>query len=308
MTNAPAADVVLVGLGAAGGIAADVLTRAGLNVVALEAGPRLDPGEMTLDEIRNDVRSWMSEPKARHEVPTLRTSPAGPAQPTPWPMLMVNAVGGTTLHYPALSIRLQPWNFRSRSATIERYGVEAIPAGSTLSDWPLDYDELEPCYEAVERAIGVSGRAGNAVGGADPAGNPFEGHAPALSAARAAPDGVDRADGRCGAGARLAPVPRTRSRQHAGPGRPAGVHVLRVLLVERLLCRRAGIDGCHRHPSCRGDRTAADRDRRPRRWRSTSTHAVSRAGSRTAATAPCTRSRRGRSCSAVSSTRTSASC
>ena len=41
----------------------------GLDVVALEAGPRLDPGSMTLDEIRNDIHSWLSEPKARDEVP-----------------------------------------------------------------------------------------------------------------------------------------------------------------------------------------------------------------------------------------------
>ena len=61
----PETDVVIVGLGAAGGIAAHVLTRAGLDVVALEAGPRLDPSMMAQDEIRNDVRSWLAEPLSR---------------------------------------------------------------------------------------------------------------------------------------------------------------------------------------------------------------------------------------------------
>ena len=70
---------------------------------------------------------------------------------------MVNAVGGSTVHYPGLSARLAPWNFESRSRTLERYGAGAIPAGSTLADWPLSYEELEPAYEAVERAIGVAG-------------------------------------------------------------------------------------------------------------------------------------------------------
>ena len=148
-----APDVLLVGLGATGGIAAHVLTQAGLEVLALEAGPRVGLEAAELDEIGNDVRSRLSAPKAVHEVPTLRGG-AG------WPLLMANGVGGTTLHYPALSIRLQPWNFRSRSATVGRYGAGAVPQGSTLADWPLDYDELEPYYDAVEHEIGVAGRAG----------------------------------------------------------------------------------------------------------------------------------------------------
>ena len=32
--------------------------------------------------------------------------------------------------------------------------------GAAVDDWPLDYDELEPYYAEVERAIGVSGREG----------------------------------------------------------------------------------------------------------------------------------------------------
>ena len=32
--------------------------------------------------------------------------------------------------------------------------------GAEVADWPLDYDELEPYYAEVERAIGVSGREG----------------------------------------------------------------------------------------------------------------------------------------------------
>ena len=54
----------------------------------------------------------------------------------------------------------------ARSLTIERYGAGAIPSGSTLVDWPVGYDHLEPYYDVVEKAIGV--------GGTDGA-NPFEG-------------------------------------------------------------------------------------------------------------------------------------
>jgi gluconate 2-dehydrogenase alpha chain len=152
--------VVLVGLGATGAVAARVLTQAGLEVVALEAGPRVGPEAAEQDEIGNDVRSRLSAPKAAHELPTLRTGGASDSAAAPWPLLMANGVGGTTLHYPALSIRLQPWNFRSLTATVERYGRAAVPPGATLADWPLDYDELEPYYDAVEREIGVAGKAG----------------------------------------------------------------------------------------------------------------------------------------------------
>jgi gluconate 2-dehydrogenase alpha chain len=174
--RSPATDVALVGLGAAGGIAAHVLTEAGLEVVALEAGPRLDASLMTSDEIRNDVRGWLSQPKAMHEIPTWRSSGSEAAGPSPWPMLMVNAVGGSTVHYPGLSIRLNPWNFESRTRVVERYGASALPVGSTLADWPLGYTELEPYYDEVEYAIGVAGSPGTGSGRPpDPGGNQFEG-------------------------------------------------------------------------------------------------------------------------------------
>ncbi len=156
----PGADVVIVGMGAAGGVAADVLTAAGVEVLGLEAGPRLDAGAARFDEIANVAHARLSEPKSKHEIPTWRAHEGEEAGPSPHPMMMVNAVGGTTIHYEGLSIRLLPHAFRTRSATIERYGPGAIPPGSTLADWPLTYEELEPDYAAVEAAIGVAGAAG----------------------------------------------------------------------------------------------------------------------------------------------------
>ncbi len=158
--------MIVVGLGAAGSVAAHVLTQAGLRVVAIEAGPRLRRADMTFDELRNDVDQWMGAPKSAGEVPTFRTGVGEPTAPAPYPAVMVNAVGGSALHYPGTSPRLLPWNFRARSLTVERYGEGAVPADSTLVDWPLDYDELEPYYDLVERAIGISGAAGA---------NPYEG-------------------------------------------------------------------------------------------------------------------------------------
>jgi len=155
------ADVLIIGLGGAGGIAADVLTRAGASVLALEAGERIGTADSQFDEIANDLRARLSAPKALAEMPTWRFHPGVEASRAPWPVLMVNALGGSTVHYPGLSARLHPWNFESRTSTIARYGAGAVPAASTLADWPLSYEDLEADYEAVERAIGVAGTAGN---------------------------------------------------------------------------------------------------------------------------------------------------
>ena len=92
---------------------------------------------------------------------------------------MMNAVGGTTLHYWAQSWRLNPWDFKVVSETKRRYGASRIPKGSTVEDWPFGYEELEPYYDKVEYEIGVSGQAGNINGKLDPRGNPFEGAAQA---------------------------------------------------------------------------------------------------------------------------------
>lgn len=173
--RAKATDVVIVGLGGTGGIAAQVLTEAGTEVVALEAGQHVTADDLTLDEIRNDVRGWMGLTKAAHEMPTWRESESEVAGRSPWPLLMVNGVGGSTLHYECVSLRFDPWSFRPLSGIIERYGRGAVPERSTLVDWPFGYEDLEPYYDKVEYAIGVSGQAGRIGDELLPGGDPFEG-------------------------------------------------------------------------------------------------------------------------------------
>lgn len=169
------ADVVVIGLGAAGGTAVLPLAEAGLEVVGLEAGPRYSVRDYPADEIRNDIRNWLGRAKVNNEVPTQRTTPAAPTTPAVGSSRMMNGVGGTSIHWGAQSWRLMPWNFAERSETIRRYGASAIPAGSTLTDWPITYEDLEPHYDKVEYLFGVSGKAGNLNGMLDPAGNVFEG-------------------------------------------------------------------------------------------------------------------------------------
>jgi gluconate 2-dehydrogenase alpha chain len=168
--------VVVVGLGGAGGVAVEPLTAAGRNVIGLEAGTRLGPKDFAPDELRNNFRGWpQAAQKANREIPVHRASSQAPDDPRAAIHPMMNGVGGTTLHYWAQSWRLSPWDFRVVSETKRRYGEKRIPAGSTVEDWPFGLEELEPYYDKVEYALGVSGQAGNVKGVIDPRGNIFEG-------------------------------------------------------------------------------------------------------------------------------------
>ena len=172
----PATDVIVIGVGAVGGVAALSLARAGLEVVGLEAGTWLTPRDFAPDELRNNIRGWpQSAQKANREVPTHRPAESAPYTPRASVHPMMNAVGGTSVHYWAQSWRLNPWDFKVVSETTRRYGSSRIPAGSTVEDWPFGLAELEPYYDRVEHEIGVSGKAGNINGRLDPGGNLFEG-------------------------------------------------------------------------------------------------------------------------------------
>jgi gluconate 2-dehydrogenase alpha chain len=175
MPTKPKTDVVVIGLGAAGGTAVLPLAQAGLDVVGLEAGGRYSTRDYPADEIRNDIRNWLGRAKVNEEVPTQRRLPTDTAGPAIAPGRMMNGVGGTSIHWTCQSWRLMPWNFAERSETVRRYGAGAIPAGSTIADWPISYADLEPYYDKVEYLHGVSGKAGNIGGALDPRGNVFEG-------------------------------------------------------------------------------------------------------------------------------------
>jgi gluconate 2-dehydrogenase alpha chain len=174
-TNLKPTDIVVVGMGAAGGVAVLPLTQAGLDVIGLEAGTWLTPKDFAPDELRNNFRAWpQSVQKANREVPTHRPNANAPYSPRLPFHPMMNGVGGTSLHYWAQSWRLSPWDFKVVSETTRRYGTSRIPAGSTVEDWPFGIDELERYYDIVEQEIGVSGKAGNINGTIDRRGNIFE--------------------------------------------------------------------------------------------------------------------------------------
>jgi gluconate 2-dehydrogenase alpha chain len=165
-------DVVIVGVGASGGILAAELGKAGMKVIGLERGPRLKTADFQLDELRYFQRQELRPDKKRQPV-TWRPNADTRANPIPT-QNYGNQAGGGTVHYGAVSWRLHEDDFRARSHTIERYGASAIPQDSSLADWPLSYADLEPFYDRAEYELGVSGKAGNLQGQKVAGGNPFE--------------------------------------------------------------------------------------------------------------------------------------
>src|SRR6201993_3768135 len=166
-------DVVIVGVGAAGGILAAELAKSGMKVIGLERGPRLKTADFEPhDELRYFQRQDL-RPAPKRQPVTWR--PNDKARAHPLTVLNYgNQAGGGTVHYGTLSWRMHEDDFRARSHSIERYGAAAIPEDSSLADWPVTYAELEPYYDRAEYELGVSGKAGNLQGKKIEGGNVFE--------------------------------------------------------------------------------------------------------------------------------------
>ncbi|WP_432876057.1 GMC family oxidoreductase [Kribbella sp. CA-245084] len=154
-------DAIVIGSGAGGGAAAQVLAESGRSVLVVELGRYPTTESLTHDHLRN--------PRSVAGLPAL-TDP----DPAGRPRISVvdgvrsevlppdggwgnNAftVGGGTRVYGAQAWRFVPRDFRMATT----YGV---PEGSALADWPISYEDLEPYYSLAEQRFGVSG------GGADP--------------------------------------------------------------------------------------------------------------------------------------------
>ncbi len=158
-------NAVIIGAGAAGGIVAKELSTAGLSVVLLERGQWYTANDCRKDDLRNQRTTVLGNAFG----PVDEGNPRVVVDAKGATRIVVpsegsysnNAacVGGGTLSYGAQAWRYLPQDFRMRST----YGA---PEGSSLEDWPISYDDVEPFYEKAEYEIGISG---------DYSGTPFHG-------------------------------------------------------------------------------------------------------------------------------------
>jgi choline dehydrogenase-like flavoprotein len=180
-------DAVVVGSGAAGGMAAHVLTSHGLNVLLLEAGKKLDfdkelkssewpyehprRGEMPPDAhalslneytIRNPPYGGGVDPKFKHVYSYVQgwggsdysknivvDEREHPYTGTNYAWVRARVLGGKTAIWGRLALRFSDYDFKAASR--DGYGV----------DWPIGYADIEPYYDKVDLYLGISGHKEN---------------------------------------------------------------------------------------------------------------------------------------------------
>jgi len=178
-------DAVVVGSGAAGGMAAYVLTTHGMKVLLLEAGKQLDTtkelkslewpydhprrGEMPpgyhplgLNEynvrkppyakdskyphVESYVQGWNGPDYSKNIVVDEKDHPY---TGTNYAWVRARLVGGKTNIWGRLALRLSDYDFKAKSR--DGYG----------EDWPISYADIAPYYDKVDLYLGVSGHKEN---------------------------------------------------------------------------------------------------------------------------------------------------
>jgi choline dehydrogenase-like flavoprotein len=178
-------DAIVVGSGAAGGMAAHVLTSQGLKVLLLEAGKKLNidkelkssqwpydhprrgdmppdsfaltPNEYTIrqppyakgspyNHVYSYVQSWGGSDYSKNIVVDERDHPY---TGTNYAWVRARVLGGKTNIWGRLALRLSDWDFKAK--THDGYG----------EDWPITYKDLAPYYDKVDLYLGISGQKEN---------------------------------------------------------------------------------------------------------------------------------------------------
>lgn len=171
------ADVLIVGGGTSGGVAARHLAKAGLKVVCLEQGEWTNQSDLPGDKPEYELlaaKQWNPNPnlRSRREDYPINDSESDA------PVIMYNGVGGSSVLFAACWSRALPSDFRVRTLD----GV--------ADDWPISYEELLPFYEAMDVEMGITGLGGNPAYplGAAP---PLPAH-PILQTGRTMAEGMNR--------------------------------------------------------------------------------------------------------------------
>lgn len=151
-------DVLIIGSGASGGMAAYTLTQLGVRCLMLDAGPPLDfdrgrtlrpvwdlpyrgfgrPGRFPhiTQASEFDAALWADEKQNPYSYPA--------ADPYYW--VRIKLIGGRTLRWGRASWRLSNYEFKGKDH--DGFG----------ENWPLSYADLAPFYDRVEPIFKVAGR------------------------------------------------------------------------------------------------------------------------------------------------------
>jgi choline dehydrogenase-like flavoprotein len=156
----PIYDCIIVGSGAAGGMAAQKLCGAGLRTLMLEAGRSVDylgkenykhkmPWEFEhrgfLSPEEKKRYSYVANAYNKHVLADETANPYTTVPGKPFVWVRSRCVGGKTLHWGRMSFRWSDLDFKAASRD-----------GSGV-DWPIAYKDVEPYYEYVEKIVGISG-------------------------------------------------------------------------------------------------------------------------------------------------------
>lgn len=151
-------DVLIIGSGASGGMAAWALTKLGIKCLMLDAGPQLDfarqrvsrnvydlpyrgfgrPGRFphVTQASEWDANVWLDEQQNPYSYP----------ESDPYYWVRIRLIGGKTLRWGRASWRLSDYEFKGRDH--DGFG----------ENWPVSYRDLAPFYDRVEPLFRVSGR------------------------------------------------------------------------------------------------------------------------------------------------------
>ena len=174
-------DAIVIGSGAAGGMAAHVLTSQGMKVLMLEAGSKLDidkelksmewpyehprrgdmpPGHhaLTLNEynirtppyaaglkhstVYSYVQGWGGPDYAKNIVVNEKEHPYTGSN---YAWVRARCLGGKTNIWGRLALRLSDFDFKAKSR--DGYG----------EDWPISYADIAPYYDKRRSYLGISG-------------------------------------------------------------------------------------------------------------------------------------------------------
>ncbi|WP_277555974.1 GMC family oxidoreductase [Halobaculum limi] len=146
-TPSPRVDVCVVGAGPAGALVASKLAAAGHEVIVLDAGPQFDPNDRQA-RMERHLRPGLDAPVWDVDGERDAYSSSG-EQYYPLNVSRVKGIGGSTLHWQGMVMRMHEQDFRLASDT------------GMGDDWPIAYDDLKSYYASAEAELSVSGASDN---------------------------------------------------------------------------------------------------------------------------------------------------